>query len=44
MCFGTMPTWLAKLKKYGPAAWSNVIVTLLPAAVTLRRPAPVHSA
>src|SRR5262245_2993088 len=43
MCLGTMPTWLAKLKKYGPAAWLNVIVTCLPLAVTLVRPAPVHS-
>src|SRR5689334_12474132 len=44
MCLGTMPTWLAKLKKYGSAAWSNVIVTWLPAAVTDCSPAPVHSA
>src|SRR4051812_759533 len=44
MCFGTMPTWLAKLKKYGPAGWAKLIVTLSPAAVTLFRPAPVHSA
>ena len=26
-----MPTWLAKLKKYGSAGLANVIVTLLPA-------------
>src|SRR5262245_9425141 len=44
MCLGTMPTWLAKLKKYGSAAALNVIVTWLPLAVTLCRPAPVHSA
>src|SRR6266550_1813341 len=44
MCFGTMPTWLAKLKKYGPAGWLNLIVTCLPLAVTLVSPAPVHSA
>src|SRR5436190_17415451 len=43
MCLGTMPTWLAKLKKYGPAALANCSVTLLPLAVTLCRPAPVHS-
>jgi len=44
MCFGTMSTWLAKLKKYGSAAPLNFSVTLLPAAVTLVSPAPVHSA
>src|SRR5215471_17280125 len=43
-CFGTMPTWLAKLKKYGWAASLNTMVTWLPFAVTLCRPAPVHSA
>ena len=43
MCLGTMPTWLAKLKKYGPAGLANVSVTLLPLAVTLCRPAPLHS-
>src|SRR5882724_889571 len=42
MCLGTMPTWSAKLKKYVFAACLKVIVTLLPAAVTLVRPAPVH--
>src|SRR5215475_6772878 len=44
MCCGTMPTWLAKLKKYVAAGLSKVIVTLLPLAVTLCSPAPVHSA
>src|ERR1051326_7404474 len=43
MCFGTMPTWSAKLKKYVWAGLANVIVTLLPAAATDCRPAPVHS-
>src|SRR5215475_7396464 len=44
MCCGTMPTWSAKLKKYDEAGLANVIVTWLPLAVTLWRPAPVHSA
>ena len=43
MCLGTMPTWFAKLKKYGSAGALNFSVTLSPAAVTLVRPAPVHS-
>src|SRR5215471_15445421 len=43
MCCGTMPTWLAKLKKYELAGLPKVIVTLLPSAVTLCRPAPLHS-
>src|SRR2546421_5605632 len=43
MCFGTIITWLAKLKKYAPAGLANVSVTLLPLALTLCRPAPVHS-
>src|SRR5689334_24694545 len=43
-CSGTMPTWLAKLKKYGSAGLSNVIVTWLALAVTLCSPAAVHSA
>src|SRR5215475_5802598 len=44
MCWGTMPTWFAKLKKYGAAGLAKVIVTLLPVAVTLCSPAPVHNA
>src|SRR5436305_2175469 len=43
MCLGTMPTWFAKLKKYGCALSLNVIVTWLPLDVTLCSPAPVHS-
>jgi hypothetical protein len=35
---------VGEVEEVRPAAWSNVIVTLSPAAVTLRRPAPVHSA
>src|SRR5215813_1139225 len=38
-----MPTWFAKLKKYAPAGLAKVIVTLLPVAVTLCSPAPLHS-
>src|SRR5215468_8290940 len=44
MCLGTIMTWWAKLKKYVAAGLSKVIVTLLPFAVTLCRPAAVHSA
>ena len=44
MCCGTMPTWLANWKKYDLAGLANAMVTVLPLAVTLCRPAPVHSA
>src|ERR1051326_2498313 len=44
MCLGTMPTWSAKLKKYTPAGCAKVMVTWLPLAATLCRPAPVHRA
>src|SRR5262249_8754903 len=44
MGLGTMATWSAKLKKSTPAGCAKDIVTLLPLAVTLCRPAPVHRA